>query len=74
VAYGSLEYRFNVLQLYYDFGSTWDRGQSRETSHALGFGLHSRGNENNWFMTFGVPIRSGRIQPLNPVFMAGVRF
>jgi surface antigen Omp85-like protein len=71
--YGSLEYRFTVLQLFYDVGSVWDKGQAHETSHSLGFGLHGRGNDN-WFLTFGVPIRSGHIQPLKPLFMMGVHF
>jgi hypothetical protein len=74
VAYGSAEYRFTNLQVYYDVGSVWNKGSVREMSHAVGFGVHSRGNRENWFFTFGVPIRSGRIQPLKPVFMLGGRF
>jgi Omp85 superfamily domain len=73
LAYGSLEYRFTVLQLYYDVGSVWDSGTNHQTSHAIGFGLHSREGETNWFLTLGIPIRSGHIQPLKPVFMVGVR-
>jgi hypothetical protein len=73
MVYGSLEYRFTVLQLFYDVGSVWDNGQPHETSHSVGLGLHGRGNDN-WFLTFGVPIRSGHIQPLKPLFMMGVRF
>ena len=71
--YGSLEYRFTVLQLFYDVGSVWDSGQPHKTSHSFGFGLHGRGDDR-WFLTFGVPIRSGHIQPLKPLFMMGVRF
>jgi len=74
LTYGSLEYRYSVFQLFYDAGSVWDKGNSHETSHAVGFGLHSRDDDSQWFFTFGVPIRSGRIQPLKPVFMLGGRF
>ncbi len=75
VAHGSLEYRLSEIQLYYDAGSVWDKGATRKTSHSVGFGVHSRNKEDTqWFVTLGVPIRSGRIQPLKPVYMIGVRF
>jgi hypothetical protein len=77
LAYGSLEYRYTVLQVYYDFGSVWQQPNPYHVSHAIGFGLHSRARENKrdkWFMTFGIPIQSGHVEVSNLLFMAGVRF
>jgi len=74
MAHGSLEYRYTVLQVYYDVGSAWDHAGMRRTSHAVGFGIHGREKDGDWFLTFGVPIRSGHVQPLKPIFMGGVRF
>jgi hypothetical protein len=74
MAHGSFEYRFTNLAVFYDVGSVWDKTQSRETSHAIGLGVHSRGDDGNWFFTLGIPIRSGHVQPLKPLFMFGGRF
>ncbi len=74
MAHGSVEYRFTVLQVFYDAGSVWEKGRNHATSHSVGFGFHGRDNDGDWFFTFGVPIRSGRIQPLKPVFMLGGHF
>lgn len=72
MVHGSLEYRYQVMAVYYDAGSVWDQGKLHEMTHAVGFGLHDR--DGSWFLTLGVPIRSGHIQPFKPVFMLGTRF
>ena len=60
LAYGSLEYRQGVLQVFYDAGTVWDQGSRVKTRHSAGFGI--RGDQ--WFITIGVPIRSGRVQAI----------
>jgi len=73
--YGSAEYRYTVLQVYYDAGSVSGPAATGQTSHAVGFGLHSRNKDDDtWFFTLGIPIRSGHVQHLEPLFMFGVRF
>jgi outer membrane protein assembly factor BamA len=75
MAHGSLEFRLAEFQVFYDVGSVWDKGSVRETAHSAGIGVHSRSNDDDqWFATLALPIRSGRVQPLKPVFMLGVRF
>jgi hypothetical protein len=74
MAYGSLEYRYSVLQMFYDVGSVWQDPSPSHIRHSVGLGLHSRDDDNHWFITFGVPIRPGNIQPSKLLFMAGVRF
>jgi hypothetical protein len=66
--YGSLEYRYRPLQLFYDFGKVWDAGQQGvEWKHSLGIGLAWK---NGFFMSLGVPLK---YHDITPVFMIGFR-
>ncbi len=65
--YGSLEYRYEPFQLFYDFGKVWDPGQVVEWKHSVGIGLAWK---NGFFMSLGVPLK---YHDVTPVFMIGFR-
>jgi hypothetical protein len=67
LAYGSLQYRYRPLELFYDFGSVWDEGQSADVKHSVGIGFAWR---NGFFASLGVPLR---YHGVTPVFMFGFR-
>jgi len=67
-AHGSLEYRYRSFQIFYDFGTVWDPGQSPRVRHGLGFGLASR---NGFFASLAFPVR---LHSVTPVFMMGFRY
>jgi hypothetical protein len=63
----SLEYRFHGASIYFDSGSVWDDGRSREFRAATGFGWHS----DNFFITVAFPLDAPET---DATFMIGVRF
>ena len=65
--YGSLEYRYRPFQVFYDFGTVWDPGQTAELKHSIGFGLAWK---NGLFVSLGVPLR---FHGVTPAFMFGFR-
>ncbi len=66
-AYGSLEYRYRPIQVFYDVGAVWDSGQSAHVRHALGFGFLFKGGG---FVSLAFPVRLNHV---TPVFMLGLR-
>ncbi len=70
VVSGSLEYGYSVFQLFYDTGAVWNSGELVRPRHSVGFGLHGSDPEDDWFLTFAVPLQSSGF---NPVFTVGVR-
>lgn len=68
IAYGSLEYRYHALQLFYDFGSVWNDAQSVDMKHSIGIGCAWK---NGFFMSLGVPLRYHNVRP---VFMFGFAY
>jgi hypothetical protein len=67
LAYGSVEYRYRPVLIFYDFGTVWDEGQDADVKHSVGFGFAWR---NGFFMSLGVPLR---FHGVTPVFIAGFR-
>jgi len=67
---GSLEYGYSVFQLFYDTGAIWNSGELIRPRHSIGFGLHGSDPEDDWFLTFVVPLQSAGF---NPVFTVGAR-
>jgi hypothetical protein len=67
LVYGSVEYRYEPFQLFYDFGTVWDPGQPADLRHSVGIGLAWK---NGFFMSLGVPLR---FHGVTPVFMFGFR-
>jgi hypothetical protein len=68
-AYGSFEYHYWYLQVFYDSGAVWDPGRAAEWKHAVGFGLSEKGG--GAFITLGVPVR---LHDVVPVLTLGIRF
>ena len=68
VAYGSLEYHYSDFAIFYDAGAVWDRGRSAKARHAVGFGIADR---HGAFLLLGIPLR---MQHIEPIVMAGIRF
>jgi hypothetical protein len=58
--YGSLEYRYRPLELFYDFGTVWDPGRAADWRYSVGVGLAWK---NGFFMSIGVPLRFHSVTP-----------
>jgi len=67
LAYGSIEYRYRPLQIFYDVGAVWDAGQSAHVKHGLGFGLLFK---DGAFLSLAFPLRHDNAAP---VVMFGFR-
>jgi outer membrane translocation and assembly module TamA len=67
VFHQSIEYRFHGAALFFDSGSLWDDGRTREFRAATGFGWHS----DNFFATVAFPLDD---PGTDATFMIGVRF
>jgi outer membrane translocation and assembly module TamA len=68
VAHGSLDYRYRPFEVFYDFGAVWDKGQTAQVRHGLGFGLVTR---DGFFASLAFPVR---LHDVAPVFMIGFRY
>ncbi len=68
VAYGSLEYRYRDIQIFYDVGTVWDKGETARVRHGLGFGWASK---DGFFASLAFPVR---LHNVTPMFMLGFRF
>jgi len=67
MVYNSAEYRYRVLDVFYDSGAVWDEGQTVVMRHSLGVGVR----QNGIFAALAFPIREGHIEP---VFMVGMNY
>ncbi len=71
LAYGSLEYRYRPFQVFWDFGSVWDAGQTIRVRHSIGIGVVSRDTPvGGWFASVAFPVR---LNDVGAVVMFGVR-
>ena len=68
MTHGSLACRYRSLEVFYDVGAVWDRGQYNPVRHGFGFGFAS--GKNN-FISLAFPVR---LHDVAPVFMIGFRF
>ena len=67
VVSGAAEYRYQVLQVFYDSGSVWDGGEDPTARHSMGFGFA----EESFALSVAFPLRSGRIEP---IFLLSMNF
>ncbi len=67
MAHGSVEYRYRILQVFYDAGAIWDRGQDATPHCSAGVGLRKDG----FSIAVAFPIKDGRVEP---VLIAGMNF
>ncbi|HZT30279.1 MAG TPA: BamA/TamA family outer membrane protein [Bryobacteraceae bacterium] len=67
VVHNSVEYRYRVVEIFYDTGAIWDRNQPVVPRHAVGVGLR----QGNLSLAVAFPVKEGRIEP---IFMVGMNY
>ena len=67
IVHGSVEYRFKMVEAFYDAGSLWDNGQNHSAKHSVGVGIRKDAMQ----LAVAFPLKGGRV---DPVFIAGVNF
>ena len=69
IVHGSVEYRYRMIEAFYDVGSIGDRSQPQTggVKHSLGAGIR----KDAFQLAVAFPLKNGR---LDPVFLAGVNF
>ena len=67
VAHNSLDYRYGMVDVFYDTGAIWDRGQEVVARHAVGIGLR----KSSFLLAMAFPIKDGRVIP---TFMVGMNY
>jgi outer membrane protein assembly factor BamA len=67
VVHGSVDYRYRVLQVFYDTGAVWDRPEEREQKQSVGVGF----KKDSFQLAVAFPMRPGRV---DPIFYAGMNF
>lgn len=67
MAHNTLEYRYRMVEAFYDTGAVWTRGQPVEVRHAVGAGLRQGG----FSLAVAFPVRENRVEP---VFMVGMNY
>jgi hypothetical protein len=65
--HGSVDYRYRVLQVFYDAGAIWDRAQDRDPKQSVGVGFKKEAFQ----LAVAFPLRAGRV---DPIFYAGLSF
>jgi hypothetical protein len=63
----TLEYRYRLLDVFYDSGAIWDQGQTAVLRHSVGVGVR----QNGMYAALAFPVREGHIEP---VFMVGMNY
>jgi Omp85 superfamily domain len=67
VVYGSVNYNYRFLEVFYDTGAIWSHPQDRQQRQSVGVGL----KKDNFQLAVALPLRDGRTEP---VFYAGMNF
>lgn len=67
VIHGSVDYRYRVLQVFYDTGAVWDQAQDREQKQSVGVGFKKEAFQ----LAVAFPVRAGHA---DPIFYAGMSF
>ena len=67
MVHNSVEYRYRFVQVFYDAGAIWDRGDAAVTRHSVGVGFRQGG----FSLAVAMPVREGRAEP---IFMVGMNY
>lgn len=67
MVHNTVEYRYRMLEAFYDTGAVWSHGQPAVARHAVGVGLR----QNNFSLAVAFPLRDSRMEP---VFMLGMNY
>jgi hypothetical protein len=65
MAYNSVAYRYRAVEVFYDAGAVWTRGQEATVRHSAGVGVHL----GDLAFLIAFPIRNGR---MDVMFIAGL--
>ena len=63
----SVDYRYGILDLFYDTGAVWDSGQPSIARHSVGAGFR----QGPFFLAVAFPVREHRP---DPIFMVGMNY
>jgi outer membrane protein assembly factor BamA len=64
VAYASLNYRYQVLGVFYDTGSVWDKRHPSELHQSAGLTLATGQLRGSLLFSVAFPLRAGHVEPL----------
>jgi hypothetical protein len=67
MVHNSVEYRYGVLQVFYDAGAIWDNGQTVVARNSVGAGLR----QGALSLALAFPLRGGKCYP---IFMVGMNY
>jgi hypothetical protein len=67
VAHNSVDYRYGMVDAFYDAGAIWDPGQDAVVRHSVGVGLR----KSSFMVAMAFPIKTGRA---SPIFMVGMNY
>jgi Omp85 superfamily domain len=67
VVHNSVEYRYGMVNVFYDAGAIWDQGQDAVLRHSVGIGLR----KSSFMVAMAFPIKEGRA---SPIFMVGMNY
>lgn len=67
VVHNTVEYRYGVVQVFYDSGAVWDRNDTAVLRHSAGVGLR----QGVFSLAVAFPLREGHI---DPIFMVGMNY
>lgn len=67
VVHNTVQYRYRMVEVFYDSGAIWDRNQSIAPKHSVGAGLQKGG----FSLAVAIPVKEGHIEP---VFMVGMNY
>lgn len=59
VAHNTLEYRYRMLEVFYDSGVIWNAGQDATLRHSVGVGLR----KSVFMLALAFPLREGHVEP-----------
>lgn len=67
MVHNSVEYRYQMFDVFYDSGAIWDQGQTPVLRHSVGVGVR----QNGLYAALAFPVKEGHIAP---VFMVGMNY
>jgi outer membrane protein assembly factor BamA len=67
MVHNSIEYRYRILQIFYDSGAAWGRDEDPTLRHSVGAGLRY----SIFSLALAFPLRDGRPEP---VVMLGMNY
>ncbi|HWB99549.1 MAG TPA: BamA/TamA family outer membrane protein [Bryobacteraceae bacterium] len=67
VVHNTVQYRYRMVEVFYDSGAIWDRNLAVAPKHSIGVGVQKGG----FTLAVAVPVKEGHIEP---VFMVGMNY